>query len=182
MSCRWWYWTGPIQSPVTICYWIGRSNFIWTVRSLVTLMHCVVMAEQFGMALEWRLQVGSCTLFQTQGLTPQLLLMMYDCRKLMTLSANFICGTWLSVSLIGLCIWQFHRLLLSVMHTDRLVSALTWTYVGHLTAYLEGKVVWNLVWMDTLPDTNQWKNSLDFICFFFHRQLLMEVSLMPLHQ
>jgi len=26
--------TGPIRSAVTICYWIGRSNFTWTVRSL----------------------------------------------------------------------------------------------------------------------------------------------------
>jgi len=27
--------TGPIRSTVTICYWIGQSTFIWTVRSLV---------------------------------------------------------------------------------------------------------------------------------------------------
>jgi len=29
--------TGPIRSTVTIRYWIGRSNFIWTVRSLALL-------------------------------------------------------------------------------------------------------------------------------------------------
>jgi len=39
MSCGRWYWTGPIRSTVTICYWIGRSNFIWTVRSLLVIAY-----------------------------------------------------------------------------------------------------------------------------------------------
>jgi len=47
--------TGPIRSTVTICYIIGRSNFIWTVRSLIVIviirLHCLRAMPRCGLLL-----------------------------------------------------------------------------------------------------------------------------------